>query len=547
MSIDTFFLNFFIKSWKKLRSSAIARERHISGETGFRSFIPDASGFPVLKKGDLTPVLIIFLYCASYAILRLLVSPAMELDEAEQFINGAAFHLGYAHQAPLYTWIVWLVSLVSGRGLVMLVLLKYGMLLLFYISFYLVARIFWEPGESLLATGCLLLFPIYSYETNRDLSNTVLLSLMAVVSCYFFLRLLFYGTGCDYILFGASCGLGMLSKYNFVFCLSAMLLFGVTDAYGRRAVFNKKIFLSTFIFLIMVLPHFLWLAHNGFSSVQYVYKLSSFGLPKGRSFPIFLFSAYLEVILFLLVFQLFLGRQMSFGGLFRAEQKSGAEAFPGYLSPKRIFPALALYGLAVPLAGIIIFNPAHFQSRWLTPVYFTLPLAGFSMLKSRSPRAHFAYLGYLCMTIAAVVFAVRALAGFFPDVTGKTERIHIPYPELSRQLETDAMENGIKNLRGLTVVSCPEDSYIAANILAAMPGAFYIPLHKAALHPEALDDGGIFICRQGKSVPSKFLALFPGSKEETVSSPYLHSNDLGPFTLKALIISPGSRRLSARK
>ena len=66
-----------------------------SGLTGFR--------FPELKKGDLAPVLLIFLYCAAYAALRLLVSPSMELDEAEQFLNGASFHLGYAHQAPLYT------------------------------------------------------------------------------------------------------------------------------------------------------------------------------------------------------------------------------------------------------------------------------------------------------------------------------------------------------------------------------------------------------------------------------------------------------------
>ncbi len=497
---------------------------------------------PELKKGDLAPVFIILIYCVSYAVLRLLVSPAMELDESEQFLNGASFHLGYAHQAPLYTWIVWLVSLFSGRGLVMLVLIKYSLLFVFYVSFYLLARHFQGPRESLMVTGCLLLFPIFFYEANRDLSNTVLVAAMTGISCLFFLRLLLYGSGPDYLLFGSSCGLGMLSKYNFVFFLLALFLFGITAAQGRRVMFNKKILLSLLCFTGVVLPHFIWLAHDGFPSLRYAYHLSRLGKPKTRSFLHFVFAAYIEVILFLTVFAVFMGRYVSFRNLFGAKggnppgEKDGAGALS--LSPKGIFPALALYGLAVPFLGILVFDPAHFQNRWLAPVYFTLPLAGFSLLKGQVPRARSTSLGYLCLTIAAVVFAVRAVAGFFPDETGRPERIHIPYAALSRQLEAGARKAGIESLRGLPVIAPSKDSYVAANILAVMPGTIYLPLREASLHPEILEDGGIFISTTEDYAPLQLQALFPGVIREAVSSPYLHSSILPPYTLDVLIVSP---------
>lgn len=143
--------------------------------------------------------------------------------------------------------------------------------------------------------------------------------------------------------------------------------------------------------------------------------------------------------------------------------------------PIQIFPALALYALDLPLAGIIVFDPSHFQDRWLAPVYFTLPLACFSLLKRHEiPRVRTAAFGYLCLGIATAVFAVRAIVGFFPDATGKAERIHIPYGALSRQLEAGAREAGISGLRDFPVVASSRDYYVAANILAVMPGARYV-------------------------------------------------------------------------
>ncbi len=55
------------------------------------------------RRGDIAAAGIILLYCAAYAILRLLVSPTLELDEAEQFLAAKVMAFGYSDQPPLFT------------------------------------------------------------------------------------------------------------------------------------------------------------------------------------------------------------------------------------------------------------------------------------------------------------------------------------------------------------------------------------------------------------------------------------------------------------
>jgi len=62
----------------------------------------------------------------------LIISPNMELDESEQFLNSTAFHWGYSTQAPLYTWIVKTLSTFFGHTIITLVVLKYLLIFFFY-------------------------------------------------------------------------------------------------------------------------------------------------------------------------------------------------------------------------------------------------------------------------------------------------------------------------------------------------------------------------------------------------------------------------------
>ncbi len=488
------------------------------------------------RPGDLLAFSIIAAYCISYALLRVFVSPSMELDEAEQFVAGASFHLGYPRQAPLYNWIVWLVSLPFGKSLSTLVAIKYSLIFIFYSTFYITARTFWDERESLLIMGTLLFFTTYTYEFNRDLSNSVLAVAVAAIACLLYVRILLTGRTVYYVLLGLVAGLGVLSKYNFVLLLAAMLLASLSTAEARKVILNWKISLSAVPCVLILSPHLGWLMNDNSPPLHYAINLAHIGGLKNCSMLemlSFTATAYLEVIVFCLVALCFVAGRLSFGN--------------GKKNPAmRALRLLAFYGLALPLAGIIAFSPAHFQSRWLAPVFFTLPLALFSMVDIRPGEARFRALGYVCIMIAVAVFAARFFVGFFPDEVGKVERIHIPYKTLYPRMRAGLRGAGIEDSRGLAVISFPDDDYIAGNIMAEMPAAKFVPEEEAVSDPgirkSILSRGGLFVwdvSRHGVEPPAHFLEAFPGARVAILSATYLHSRRFPPYRLGVITIPPG--------
>jgi len=503
------------------------------------------SKFTETEKYSYLPAIgIIVLYCLAYASLRLAISPSMELDEAEQYLNSFVFRLGYDHQPPLYSWIVWLISSLSGRNLGTLVAIKYFLIFSFYLSFYFTARLLWDRKESLLIMASLLLFSTYSYEVNRDLSHTVLVSLMAVLSLFFYIRILIKGTVTSYLLLGTFIGLGLLSKYNYVLFLAALILASSSSREGRKALFSKKIFFSVLCCTLLLLPHFIWLVRENFPSLRYALKISNIGelkIDSSLSVLPFLISSYAEVLLFFLVVVSFFHRDIAISTKNREH---------GHVLA--IVRRTALYSMLIGLSIILFLRTSHFQNRWLAPVLFTLSLGIFSMVRMNLNKSRFKVFSYLCLAVAFIILIVRAFSGFFPDATGKVERLHIPYQDLSRQIYERLGERGIFVHKGFALIADSDDEYVAANISMQMPEAKFIALRDAttdlSLHNDILDRGGLFVCdvsRHGLKVPMSVSPLFPGSTVDLVQSSYMRSNTSSPYVLGIIVIQGRMNQVAA--
>ena len=361
------------------------------------------------RRADFFAVGVIALYCLAYATIRLCISPSMEMSEAEQFLDASGFSLGYSQQAPLYTWIVRWTSLFLGMNIMTLTIIKYSVIFSFYFFFFLVARSLWNEKTSLLITGSLLLFPTFSYEAHRDLTHTMLVSAMALMTLFLYVRILREGKTVYYFLIGVCAGLGVLSKYNFIFFLAALLLASLSFREGRRAVIDRRISISVLCAVIVLLPHLVWLARENFASVHYALARSEAAAPAFNRLPKIFHAvslSYLEVLLFFSVTALAFRRYFS-------KDENADNALP------RLFRRLALYGLLAPLLAIVFLQPGNFSSRWLAPVLFTLPLAAFSLIRVNEDKPAFRLFGCLCAFIAVSVLLVRTLIGFWPDVAGR--------------------------------------------------------------------------------------------------------------------------------
>jgi 4-amino-4-deoxy-L-arabinose transferase-like glycosyltransferase len=494
-----------------------------TGKNFFRSVLPEE------RRADFAAAGIILLYCIVWVSLRLLVSGTMEGDEAEQFLAAKVIALGYSGQPPLFTWILRAAAFPFGMNIVTILAVKYALLFCFYYSSYHTARTFWGPKKSLVVTGALLLFPTYSYEFNRNLTHTILLAAMASVTFLVFVKLLEKKSAARYLLFGAAIGLGILSKYNFVFLLFAIAMASLSTREGRAVLFDRKMLLTAALGTLILLPHVFWLVRQNFPSVHEAFSKAHAGqIAPGAPLRLLsvVLSSFVEAFAFPLVFLAFFRRRPAAKG-----STADREA--------RLFRLIPLYGLLLPPALVFIFHMGHFSGKWLAPVFFTIPLALFSSFEA--PEKPLRVFGGLCVAAAIAVFAIRAVAGFFPDLTGKVERIHIPFREISHRLEDTMRQRGIIDPNNAVIVT--GDGSLAANLEQNIPRARYVLLGSGTAQQHVLQDKTVVAVwdatRDGPDIPKVLRgAIPPNARAVKIEAPYAHSSPerFPPFTIGVVVV-----------
>jgi hypothetical protein len=506
---------------------AVAGEFHIPFQ---RTMMKREISHESNRKHDLIAAAIIGLYCLLHFALRVLVSPSMELDESEQFLQVTALHIG--PQPLLYSVIVKTVSLLSGQLFLTIIIVKYVILLTFYLCFYGLARTHWNARESLVVTASLMLFPTYAYEFVRDLSHSILGSAFAVIAALLYIKTLSSkGAKISFALLIALC-LGMLSKYVFIFFLVSLVLSDSIVKERWKPMNNRWmmlvfIFLSLFsIALIMLLDADAIPFLRVISAITHQGNLD-LGAPKKVSN--LLFKVFMEILIFSSVFLLFFRRHISI---------LTGKGFPRVI----FFRSLAVLGTLIPLATILLFRLGQFRARWLAPVMFSIPLAFFSLVDLKKDRKLKNLFGYCCAAIAISILLFRTAVGFFPDVTGKKERIHIPFQAVSAELKHMLDDLRLGDAGDLVIIS--NRQYLIANIMQCLHMRHYVLISDEHNTPETEYLPAVRLKRgiivwnasaQGESIPQYFLEIFPSAKPlEPVRVPYIRSKEM--FTMGVAIV-----------
>ena len=145
--------------------------------------------------------------------------------------------------------------------------------------------------------------------------------------------------------------------------------------------------------------------------------------------------------------------------------------------------------------------------------------------------------GSLCAFIAVALLIMRMCIGFMPDLVNKVERIHIPFKEISLSLSSLLKDKENFGVRDIFVIT--DDAYIAANIMAWLPGTKFISLESLAgdisVQNEVYKNGGILVWdgkKLGENVPKSFLRVCPSAVPlKLLKSPYSRSKKFGLYVL----------------
>lgn len=374
-------------------------------------------------------------YFLLHVAIRVLVSGSTELDEAEQVLLTQHLSWGYGSQPPLYTWLQSALFTLFGANVFSLALLKNSLLFSLYIFTFFAAReMSGEDRPAIAALLCLLFIPQIAWESQRDLTHSVLGTSMMAATLYAAARVCRRGNIRDYLLLGFFGGLGILGKYNVAIALAALIMAFLSLPEFRPRLLQPRILLSLLVFLLITGGHSGWVLthlHETFrqagtfqrealSAPWLDYLRGSAGLMRA----IVSFAAPLVLISLLL--------------LYRRQDDRSQDYSP-------FIPLLArslFFGILLCLAIVLVFRVTNLKDRWMQPILFAaaiyLPLLLRQQLAGKGMQRLLAVAGTVALVIMILLPARTLLAS---HLKGRNQ-LNTPFVRFSEALRQAGFEHG---------------------------------------------------------------------------------------------------------
>ena len=380
------------------------------------------------------------LYIGAVFLARAVPFPGSSDDTAELLLHSQYFAWGYElKNPPLMSWLVIAAQQLFGVSLLSVEAVKFALLLLAYLFLYRAAREILKD-DRLAALAALSPVALYSvaWILAWKYSHSVLLLTMCVVTFYALLRLEKRGDLASYVIFGVIVGLGLISKYNYLLFVIALIVAMMTDPGLRARLTDRRILLSLAIAGAIALPALLWfIAHSGELQglINYKFQISVERDRLGAA-GLGLISVAKATLDFLVPLIFLLGFFF-----WRAFMPLRAGPVPS----DRWRPVLGLSLLlmtAVILIAVLGFGASRFQFRYLYvfilfPIYFFARVQGIGAGERALNR-----FGAVLMLLCAVVPLLLLAKFWFEPLRCRKCPLHIPYPAFAEDIRRAGFERG---------------------------------------------------------------------------------------------------------
>lgn len=379
-------------------------------------------------------VIVFTCYFTINAVLRILVSGSLERDEGVQVVMGGNWQWGYGPQPPLYTWVQSLFFEVFGMNVFALALMKNSLLMGFFVTMMSLSRRIFKSGDLVtLVTVAFFLIPGISWESQRDLTDTVMATVTGGLTLYYFLLMQERRDFVSYVLLGLFCGLSILSKYNALLFLFGLFCAALFAPRYREVIRSPRILITLLITLIVVSPHFIWALTNPdllMSSEHKFRRTEEFVIVKSFSETVL---AILEIVgPLVIVAALFSARQ--------ARQKLMIE--PDGNAVRFILLVLGLCSFLC-LAVAMGMGVTSIKGRWLQPVLFAvpIPIMAFALERMSLSRQRL-FLMIVCIAAIAVPSFLFGRVLFAEKLDAPTDW-NEPYPAFASELRKAGFDGGV--------------------------------------------------------------------------------------------------------
>ena len=234
------------------------------------------------KKIDINKTLVFFLFghLVIWTLIPSLSNNNLPLDTIEALAWGTNLDWGYNKNPPLSAFVVEVFyRFFKNQDWAYYFLSQLFVIFSFFIVWKFSDDFFQNKIYGLISI--LLLEGIYFYNFTTPEFNVYVCQLpFRALTVYFCWKSLKNNNTINWLLFGLFAALGFLSHYLFIYLIVSIIIFFIV-MFIRQKKFNLKYFIPGFVFLIVLLPHLIWLKENNY--ITFTYALHRTGL-EGKNF-----------------------------------------------------------------------------------------------------------------------------------------------------------------------------------------------------------------------------------------------------------------------
>tara|TARA_B100000315_G_scaffold167557_1_gene156084 strand:+ start:639 stop:2030 length:1392 start_codon:yes stop_codon:yes gene_type:complete len=224
-----------------------------------------------ISKKNINKILIYF-FLAHLTIWTLIPTASnnnLPLDTIEALAWSTNLDWGYNKHPPLSAWFVELFYQIFGnQDWAYYLLSQIFVVFSFFIVFKFSEDFFKDKSLSLISI--LLLEGIYFYNfTTPEFNVNVCQLPFWALSVYYCWKSIKQDDTQSWVLFGLFLALGVLSKYLFFYLIIAIKIFFIHKIFIKREKIKLKYIIPGSIFILILLPHLIWLIENNYATITY--------------------------------------------------------------------------------------------------------------------------------------------------------------------------------------------------------------------------------------------------------------------------------------
>ena len=361
----------------------------------------------------------LFVHLLLWVLAPSLTNKNLPLDTIEALAWGSNLDWGFNKHPPLSAFAVEIFYQIFGSNDWAYYLLSQLFVILGFIVVYKFSdEIFNNQKLALLAV--LLLEGIYFYNfTTPEFNVNVAQLPFWALTVYYTWRCIKYDKAIDYVFLGLFAGLGILSKYLFIYLIIGIkLVFIYFLRKGKKIKFSHY-FIAGPITLLILLPHIIWLTENNYITIAYgLQRTGGVGnFIDHLIYPLIFLTKQIGLLIPFLFMSFFLVKKINIK--FNLKDK------------KLVFLLLTIVAPIFFMLLTSMVMGAKIRTMWMTPFYLfagTLIIYIFKSQINLNKLKKFA-------TIFVILFIFSPFAYVYVSITQTEKRTDFPGKEKAKEVQ----------------------------------------------------------------------------------------------------------------